>query len=156
MGFRGFPTVQHAEIAQRFARDRNAASVTHVRAAWGDTDAAGFVYYPRLISWMDEACHDFYATLGFSEADLLKPELDQFLAGEIDCRFLSPLTYGDTIAVLCRPIRLEERRVLLKYESGYRSTPHRELTREPLAKKVIIASSQRLPNQLGALYQSSR
>ena len=32
------------------------------KVRWGDTDAAGIVFYPNFYKWMDEATHEFLAS----------------------------------------------------------------------------------------------
>ena len=41
------------------------------KVRWGDTDAAGIVFYPNFYKWMDEATHEFLAAIGFSTTFLL-------------------------------------------------------------------------------------
>ena len=33
-----------------------------VKVQWGDTDAAGIVFYPNFYKWMDEATHEFFSS----------------------------------------------------------------------------------------------
>ena len=83
---------------------------------WGDTDAAGIVFYPNYFRWFDHAALEFLRSLGWPLETLkvhfhvLAPIL------EAGCRFQMPLRYHDvltieTIAteVRARTFRLEHR-----------------------------------------------
>ena len=35
-----------------------------VKVKWGDTDAAGIVFYPNFYKWMDEATHELFSAIG--------------------------------------------------------------------------------------------
>ena len=39
---------------------------------WGDTDAAGIVYYPNFYKWMDEATHEYFKKLVFPRSNFMK------------------------------------------------------------------------------------
>ena len=70
------------------------------KVEWGDCDPAGIIYYPRYYHFMDGAFQDFAASCGFSQRSLRE---EHGLIGtplvDTGCRFLSPLTYGDTATV---------------------------------------------------------
>lgn len=83
---------------------------------WGDTDAAGIVFYPNYFRWFDHAALEFLRSLGWPletlkvQFHVLAPIL------EAGCRFHKPLRYHDvltieTIAteVRARTFRLEHR-----------------------------------------------
>jgi acyl-CoA thioesterase FadM len=42
---------------------------------WGDTDAAGIVFYRNFYKWMDEATHHFFAELGYPTAALFEQKI---------------------------------------------------------------------------------
>jgi acyl-CoA thioester hydrolase len=83
---------------------------------WGDTDAAGIVFYPNYFRWFDHAALEFLRSLG-QPLEMLKAQYQTVLPViEVGCRFQQPLRYGDpltieTIAteVRTRTFRLEHR-----------------------------------------------
>lgn len=70
-----------------------------IKVAFGDTDAAGIVFYPNFYKWMDQATHDFIgkAIMPFSklmeEEKITAPLLEAF------CQFKSPLRFEDQVEV---------------------------------------------------------
>lgn len=69
------------------------------KVTFGDTDAAGIVFYPNFYKWMDQATHDFFgnAIMPFSrlmeEKEVTTPLLEAF------CQFKSPLRFEDHVDV---------------------------------------------------------
>jgi acyl-CoA thioester hydrolase len=66
---------------------------------FGETDAAGVVFYPNYFRWFDRATHHLLATLGWPQNVLL----DDFHLSQpvIDCgcTFTKPLRYGDIVRI---------------------------------------------------------
>lgn len=56
---------------------------------FGDTDAAGIVFYPNYYRWMDEAAHEFFSNLGYPTDQLMAEKLATPLL-EAHCVFKSP------------------------------------------------------------------
>jgi len=83
---------------------------------WGDTDAAGIVFYPNYFRWFDHAALEFLRSLGLP-LETLKAQYQVVVPIiEAGCRFQKPLRYHDllnieTIAteVRTRSFRLEHR-----------------------------------------------
>ncbi len=83
---------------------------------WGDTDAAGIVFYPNYFRWFDYAALEFLRSLGIP-LETLKAQYQVLVPIiEAGCRFQKPLRYHDlltieTIAteVRTRSFRLEHR-----------------------------------------------
>ncbi|BDG46924.1 thioesterase family protein [Parageobacillus sp. KH3-4] len=65
---------------------------------WGDTDAAGIVFYPNFYKWMDEATHRFFAELGNPTTALFEQKIGLPIL-EAKCQFRSPLLFGDEVRV---------------------------------------------------------
>jgi 4-hydroxybenzoyl-CoA thioesterase len=68
------------------------------KVVWGDTDAAGIVFYPNFYRWMDQASHELLRAAGFpiaklQDENIITPLLEAF------CQFKSPLMYDDEVAV---------------------------------------------------------
>jgi len=66
---------------------------------WGDTDAAGIVFYPNYFRWFDHAALEFLRSLGWS-LETLKTQF-QLVVPIIDagCRFQKPLRYHDLLTI---------------------------------------------------------
>ena len=64
-----------------------------VKVHWGDTDAAGIVFYPNFHKWMDEATHEFFSSIGHPTDTLFKENIAlPFL--ETHCDFKQPVVYN--------------------------------------------------------------
>lgn len=83
---------------------------------WGDTDAAGIVFYPNYFRWFDHAALEFLRSIGWP-LETLKSQF-QVVAPIIEagCRFQKPLRYHDLLTietvvtdVRTRSFRLEHR-----------------------------------------------
>jgi YbgC/YbaW family acyl-CoA thioester hydrolase len=75
------------------------AAVWETTVRWGETDAAGFVFYPTYFAWFDEATHHFLNTAGLSSVDLFSRERIGFPILEAKANFKAPLYFGDSIRV---------------------------------------------------------
>ena len=79
------------------------------KVAFGDTDAAGIVFYPNFYKWMDQATHDFLgnAIMPFSklmeEKEVTTPLLEAF------CQFKSPLKFEDNVEVQSQVIEIKNK-----------------------------------------------
>lgn len=78
---------------------RGRTHVTHTRVRFGDTDAAGIVFYPTFYVWFD------VGTTGLLRAavgELLEPDgAMRWPVPIVDCgaRFAAPLRFDDAIAI---------------------------------------------------------
>ncbi|OTW71912.1 4-hydroxybenzoyl-CoA thioesterase [Bacillus thuringiensis serovar roskildiensis] len=66
---------------------------------WGDTDAAGIVYYPNFYKWMDEATHEYFKKIGFPSVELYEEQQIGLPLLEAKCQFKSPLRFEDQVVV---------------------------------------------------------
>ena len=66
---------------------------------WGDTDAAGIVYYPNFYKWMDEATHEYLKKIGFPSFELYEEQQIGLPLLEAKCQFKSPLRFEDRVVV---------------------------------------------------------
>lgn len=71
-----------------------------VKVQWGDTDAAGIVFFANFYKWMDEATHHFIQQIGYTPAVLYEEEKITYPLLEANCRFKSPLYFGDEVTVI--------------------------------------------------------
>jgi acyl-CoA thioester hydrolase len=69
------------------------------RVEWGETDAAGIVFYPNIYRWFDAASHDLLAAAGVDVQGLLMEGYAIPLV-ETGARFLRPILYADRIEVV--------------------------------------------------------
>lgn len=70
-----------------------------VKVRWGDTDAAGIVFYPNFYKWMDEATHECFAAIGFPTSDLFMNKQMSIPLLETHCQFKSPLFFEDEVYI---------------------------------------------------------
>ncbi|WP_242968636.1 thioesterase family protein [Sulfobacillus sp. hq2] len=73
--------------------------IWRTKVAWGDTDAAGFVFYPNYFAWFDEATHHFIGSLAQSSPQWFTVERIGFPLLEASIQFFAPLHFGDPIEV---------------------------------------------------------
>ncbi len=79
-----------------------------VKVYWGDTDAAGIVYYPNFYKWMDEATHEFFTTIGHPTDVLFKENIIVPLV-ETHCNFKQPVLYNVELTVQSEVVLLKEK-----------------------------------------------
>lgn len=82
---------------------------------FGDTDAAGIVYYPNYYKWMDNAAHAFFHHLGFSTRSLLTNNIATPLI-EAHCTFKQPAFFHEMLTVEVSVTWLKEKVFQLQYE----------------------------------------
>ncbi len=70
-----------------------------IKVRFGETDAAGIVYYPNFYKWMDLATHEMLEKAGYTVRQMLNEKKGLPLI-ETHCRFRSPLFVGDRIKVI--------------------------------------------------------
>lgn len=68
---------------------------------FGDTDAAGIVYYPNFYRYMDNATHHFFEQLGFPTSEMMKKGQAIPLV-EAHCQFLSPGFFNHEISIITK------------------------------------------------------
>jgi len=66
---------------------------------WGDTDAAGIVFYPNFYKWMDQASHHFFAKIGFSSSRLMSEDKIGLPLLETSCKFHKPLVFENQFVI---------------------------------------------------------
>lgn len=66
---------------------------------WGDTDAAGIVFYPNFYKWMNEATHEYMAAIGYPCSQLLAEQNISVPLVEAYCVFKKPLLFEDQVVV---------------------------------------------------------
>lgn len=85
------------------------------RVVWGDTDAAGIVFYPNFYRWMDQASHELLRSAGFPVAKLQSDEKIITPLLEAFCQFKSPLLYDDEVAVHSEVVEVNNKVFKIKH-----------------------------------------
>lgn len=73
--------------------------IHRIKVYFGDTDAAGIVFYPNFYRWMDQATHEFIqakfkpVSKLQQERNIIIPLLETF------CQFKSPLFFDDQVEI---------------------------------------------------------
>lgn len=67
---------------------------------WGDTDAAGIVFFPNFYKWMNEATHHFFKEIGYPCSKLFETEKIGVPLLEAKCQFKTPLLFEDEVTVV--------------------------------------------------------
>lgn len=79
-----------------------------VKVYWGDTDAAGIVYYPNFYKWMDEATHEYFTAIGYPTDVLFKENIIIPLV-ETHCNFKQPVLYNVDLIIQTEVTLLKEK-----------------------------------------------
>jgi|SRR5699024_6464624 len=80
-----------------------------IKVAFGDTDAAGIVFYPNFYRWMDQAAHELVGTTLMpvsilqNERKIILPLLETF------CQFRSPLFFEDQVDVHSKVAEMKDK-----------------------------------------------
>lgn len=69
------------------------------KVRFGDTDAAGIVFYPNFYKWMDEATHEFISNSGIKSERLFKEMNINVPLLEAKCKFIKPLFFEDIVTI---------------------------------------------------------
>jgi len=79
-----------------------------IKVAFGDTDAAGIVFYPNFYRWMDQANHELLSKRIKPTSQLLK-EGYGFPLLETHCEFKSALFFDDIVEVHSEVVELKNK-----------------------------------------------
>jgi 4-hydroxybenzoyl-CoA thioesterase len=82
---------------------------------WGDTDAAGIVFYPNFYKWMDQASHHFFSVIGYPSSHLFVEEKIGLPLLEAQCKFYSPLFFDESVTIQTRIEEIKEKVFTLKH-----------------------------------------
>ncbi|MBM4761168.1 thioesterase family protein [Bacillus sp. B15-48] len=86
------------------------------KVKWGDTDAAGIVFYPNFYKWMDEACHEFFRAIGFPTPVLYSEHQVSIPLLEANCKFKSPLVFDDQVTVVSSVAEMHQKVFKLSHQ----------------------------------------
>ncbi|ARK32572.1 acyl-CoA thioesterase [Halalkalibacter krulwichiae] len=79
------------------------------RVKWGNTDAAGIVFYPNFYKWMDEATHEYFTAIAFPSSTLFVEQQVGTPLLEANCQFKSPLFFEDQVTVRSVVVELHQK-----------------------------------------------
>ena len=83
---------------------------------WGDTDAAGIVFYPNFYKWMDQATHNLLANIGYPTSLLFRQQKMGVPLLEAKCQFSSPLFFEDQVKLVTSIAELRDKVIALQHE----------------------------------------
>jgi YbgC/YbaW family acyl-CoA thioester hydrolase len=66
---------------------------------WGDTDAAGVVWFPRFLGWFEDAEEELYAALGRPRQTLLEELSFGMPRVELQTKFHAPARAGEIVRI---------------------------------------------------------
>jgi 4-hydroxybenzoyl-CoA thioesterase len=95
---------------------------TSILVRFGDLDAAGIAYYPRLVNFLHEAFEDFF------RGHVGRPYPEVFRDGlgcptvKLEMEFLSPVHYGEHVDVAVVVEQIGRSSVRIRYEGAVRGT----------------------------------
>lgn len=123
---------------------------------WGESDPFGLVYFPRMLSWFNDAEHDMFAAMGYPVNKMVDEDRTAFVMGEIDFRFVGPAAYGDKVRATIQLIEL--RRATLKWRCKAVNTGDGTVITEGIATRVYARiqedgnlKSATIPNEIREL-----
>jgi 4-hydroxybenzoyl-CoA thioesterase len=92
------------------------ATHTHEhRVEWGETDAAGIVFYPNYFRWFDQATHELFRNLGIPLEPMAREERSGPIIIEARCQLVAPLFYDDVVQIEACIAELRTRAFRVEY-----------------------------------------
>lgn len=76
---------------------------------WGETDAAGIVFYPNFYKWMDNATHELFTSIGYPTSELFNKDKVAIPILEAGCSFKRPAFFHDRIEVKTQVVEIREK-----------------------------------------------
>ena len=86
-----------------------------LKVKWGDTDAAGIVFYPNFYKWMDEATHEFFSAIGYPTNDLFREHIALPLL-EAHCEFKKALEFNARVNIQTNVVLIKEKVFTLSHQ----------------------------------------
>lgn len=65
--------------------------------AWGESDPFGLVYFPRILTWFNDAEHEFFSRAGRPVSEMISQDRTAFVMGRISFEFVGPAAYNEKI-----------------------------------------------------------
>ena len=96
---------------------------TRILVRFGDLDAAGIAYYPRLVHFLHEAFEDFFrGHVGRTYPEVFGEGLASPTV-KLEMEFLSPVHYGDQVDIGVTVEHIGRTSVRIRYEGAVKGTP---------------------------------
>lgn len=89
-----------------------------IKVVFGDTDAAGIVFYPNFYRWMDQATHELVGKTLMPVSKLQKERKIILPLLETFCQFKQPLFFEDLIEVHSQVVDMQNK--VLKIEHVFK------------------------------------
>lgn len=125
------------------------AVVSTIEVQWGEMDALQHVNNVVYVSWGQTARIDYFRAIGFFSSEVEKIEFGIIL-GFQSVKYISPVTYPDTIRIGTKTEEIKEDRIVLK--SFYYSENKKKLvaikTHEVIIFDYKTQSKILVPNEL--------
>ncbi|MFS0752432.1 acyl-CoA thioesterase [Oceanobacillus sp. 1P07AA] len=90
-------------------------NIHQVKAYFGDTDAAGIVFYPNFYKWMDQATTELVGKnilptpVLFKEKHILLPLIETF------CKYYSPIYFEDVVDIYSEITKITDRTIRVEH-----------------------------------------
>ncbi len=90
-------------------------NVYSIKVVFGDTDAAGIVFYPNYYRWMDQATHELVNKAYMSVSQLQKEKGIILPLVETFCQFKSPLFFEDQVEVHSQVVEMKNKVIKVEH-----------------------------------------
>lgn len=81
------------------------------RVAFGETDAAGVVFYPNYLRWFDRGSHELFRAIGLPMKELYEQRSVALPIVSVQADFRAPLRYDDPVELRSEIAEVTERSV---------------------------------------------
>jgi 4-hydroxybenzoyl-CoA thioesterase len=132
--------------------DSSLPHITTLRVRFGETDAAGIVFYPNVYVYFDVAGQELLRACGFAVGAKMRDEGVLLPIVESGARYFTPLLHDDEIAVAASVVHVGNSSLRV----GYRIERGGEVTTEGFEVRVFARktnngiASERIPDDLRA------
>jgi 4-hydroxybenzoyl-CoA thioesterase len=129
---------------------------TSILVRFGDLDAAGIAYYPKLVNFLHEAFEDFFA------GHVGRPYPEVFRAGlglptvRVEVEFLSPVHYGDRVDIQVGIQKIGASSVEIRYAASVEGRPVFQATNTAVVVDMSDFRPRPIPDWLRARFEAGR
>jgi 4-hydroxybenzoyl-CoA thioesterase len=93
----------------------NMENIFSHKVSFGDTDAAGIVFYPNFYRWMDMASSDYIGNLYLPVSKLIRERGTYIPLLETFCKFSNPLYFEDEFEVHTRVVEMGNKTIKFEH-----------------------------------------
>ena len=129
---------------------------TQILVRFGDLDAAGIAYYPRLVNFLHEAFEDFFVGHVGTPYPLVFKEGIAFPTVKIEMEFLSPVHYGDRVDIAVVVEEVGRSSVRIRYEASVAGKPVFKARNTAVVVDMKTFKSMRLPDALREKFEAAK